>query len=215
MVSPPEIVRKLQNRIRRLEGSCRRADQEVVSSGCVALDRILPCGGVNRSSLVEWIGDGPGSGAGTLALLGARQACSDGGALVVVDGKGCVYPPAIAAWGMDLEKVIFVFPKDERDLFWAWDQALRCPGVAAVWGGVDRIDPRRFRRLQLSAEASGAVGLLVRPVEMLGQPTWAELRLLDRPRPSKQGRRVQGELRRSHGGGRGGCILVELEEWTG
>jgi len=213
MISASEIVDKLQNQIRCLEGSCQAMGEEVVSSGCDALDRLLPFGGFERGSLVEWLSSGPGSGAAMLALLGARQVCRDGGALVVPDRSRRVYPPAIAAWGLDLAKVILIYPKNKRDQFWAWDQALRCPGVAVVWGWVDQIDSRQFRRLQLSTETSGSIGLLLRPIEMRGQPTWADVRLLVEPRPSERHRRMRVELLRSRGGG--DCVQLEFDEWTG
>lgn len=215
MIPTPETIDKLQTRIRCLEKTCRAKDEEIISSGCDALDRLLPLGGFERGSLVEWLSSGPGSGAATLALLNARQTCRDGGVLVVPDRDRQVYPPAIAAWGLDLAKVIFIYPKNKRDQFWAWDQALRCPGVAAVWGWVDQIDPRQFRRLQLSAETSGSIGLLLRPIEMRSQPTWADVRLLVEPLPSKRHRRMQVKLLRSRGRADGDCVQLELDEWTG
>jgi protein ImuA len=65
---------------------------------------------------------------------------------------------------------------NEADAVWAFDQALRCPGVGAVWGAWDRLDVRDFRRLQLAAETSGTIGLLIRPARLRGQPTWAEVK---------------------------------------
>ena len=80
-----------------------------VSSGCSALDRRLAEGqGFRRGSLVEWFVTGPGSGAGTLALLVARQACSRKGTLVVVDATGQFYPPAAAACGLDLRRLVVI-----------------------------------------------------------------------------------------------------------
>jgi len=215
MVLTSEIVDKLQNHIRCLEGVRRAVDQEAISTGCEALDRLMPSGGLERGSLVEWLGAGPGSGAATLALLCARQACASGGALVVLDRQRQVYPPAIAGWGVDLDKVILIYPKSKRDEFWSWDQALRCPAVAAVWGGIDQIDSRQFRRLQLSAEASGGIGLLLRPIEMRRQPTWADVRLLTEPRPSNRGRQMRVELLRCRGATGGVSVQLELDEWTG
>jgi len=215
MIPTSKIVDKLQDQIRCLEGSCQARDEEVISSGCDALDRLLPFGGLQRGSLVEWLSSGPGSGVATLALLSARQACRDGGALVVPDRNRQIYPPAIAAWGVDLAQVILIYPKNKRDQFWAWDQALRCPGVAVVWGWVDQIDPRQFRRLQLSTETSGSIGLLLRPIEMRSQPTWADVRLLVEPRPSERHRRMRIELLRSRGGADSDCVQLEFDEWTG
>jgi protein ImuA len=92
------------------------------------------------------------------------------------------YPPAAAAWGIDLSRLIILRPANEADALWALDQALRCPGVGAVLGSCDRLDVRDFRRLQLAAETGGTLGLLLRPDHLRGQPTWADVQWRVSPR---------------------------------
>jgi hypothetical protein len=117
------------------------------------------------------------SSAATLSLLAAREACRSGGILVVLDRQQTFYPPAAAAWGIDLGRLIVVRPRSARDELWAAVQALRSPAVAAVWGAIDRLDSRAFRRLQLAAQAGRTLGLLLRPANVRGQPSWADVRL--------------------------------------
>jgi hypothetical protein len=97
--------------------------------------------------------------------------------LVVVDRHGTFYPPAAAAWGMPLANMIVLRPTNARDEAWALDQALRSRAVAAVLAWPPRLDDRAFRRLQLAAESSGAIGLFVRPASARREPTWADVRL--------------------------------------
>jgi protein ImuA len=231
-----EMVRKLQDRIRSLEKIPRAVDADVLSTGWPPLDRLLPNGGLRRGSLVEWLGQGPGNGTAMLALAGARQAAEAGGAIVVVDALRQVYPPAMAAWGVDLERVIFVHPQNGKDELWTWDQALRCPGVAVVWGWVERIESREFRRWQLSVETSGCLGLLIRPGEAKAEPNWADVRLWVEPQvaanfqlasrsqpgrqagslsPRNSGRRLQVEVLHCRGAAGGGRVHLVLDEWTG
>jgi hypothetical protein len=113
----------------------------------------------------------------TLSLLAAREACHEGGTLVVIDRQQTFYPPAAAAWGIDLNRLIVVRPRSARDELWAAVQSLRSPAVAAVWGMIDRLDGRAFRRLQLAAQAGRTLGLLLRPPSARGQPSWADVRL--------------------------------------
>src|SRR5580704_14338828 len=70
-----------------------------VSSGCPALDRILPENGFRHGTLVEWLSHGPGDGAASLAFRAAGCAlrAGDGRAVVVVDASGEFYPPAAIA----------------------------------------------------------------------------------------------------------------------
>ncbi len=208
--SSAALIHQLRDRIRQVETAGRLADDNRISSGCRAIDRLLPDGGYSRGSLVQWITAG-GAGADFLSLLVARQACEDGGALVVIDPQNQFYPPAAAALGIKLDNLIVlqagnqvsrhsptttppmtqsVLPDDsstaagEKDLLWAIDQSLRCPAVAAVWGPLETIDERWFRRFQLSAESSGCLGLFIQPLAAARQPTWAEIQWLVAANPA-------------------------------
>src|SRR5690606_27176298 len=144
----------------------------------------LPGGGFRRGSLVEWLGDGPGSGVSHFPLITLRELQQQGGTVVVVDRHHRFYPPAAVAAGIDLAQVLVVRPETEADELWAIDQALRGREVAAVLAWPDRLDSFAFRRRQLAAEEHGTLGLLVRPAGVLRQPTWADVRLLVSPRRS-------------------------------
>lgn len=214
MVAVPEIVAQLRNQLRGLEKPRRGGGDRPLSTGWPPLDRLLPGGGLQRGSLVEWLADEPGSGAALLAWQAARQAAQEGGVIVVLDRRREIYPLALAAWGVALDRVVFVQPQTVRDEGWAWDQALRCPGVAAVWGWIERAEDSLFRRWQLSAEASGCLGLLLRPGAARTEPTWADVRWWVEPRVATAGRRVRVELLRCRQGGSGSVELV-LDEWSG
>src|SRR5690606_15354593 len=148
-----------------------------ITSGCAPLDQILPEHGVRSGSLVEWIGDGPGRGVRLLALRTAHGLQAEGGTIVVVDRQQRFYAPAAAAAGVNLPRTIVVRPTTDQDELWAIDQAMRCPHVEGVVAWPDRIDSYTFRRLQLAAEESGTLGLLVRPAAAEREPTWADVRL--------------------------------------
>jgi hypothetical protein len=165
----------------------RRPTAEIFSSGCPALDQALPQGGFPRGSLIEWLGVDAGGGASLFAIAAAHQAQRAGGAVVVIDRDFGFYPPAAVPWGLDLASTIVVHPRNEADERWALDQALRCEHATAVIAWPSRLDGRTFRRLQLAAEASGAVGLLVRPATARREPSWSHVRLSATPRPAASG----------------------------
>ncbi|MEK7687674.1 MAG: damage-inducible mutagenesis protein, partial [Pseudomonadota bacterium] len=50
-----------------------------------------------------------------------------------------------------------------EDVFWAMEEGLRCPGIAAVLGETRAADATSGRRLSLAAEKSGVPALLLRP----------------------------------------------------
>jgi hypothetical protein len=185
--SRARIVGQLAEQVRRIErGPLGLAG---VSSGCPALDRLLPQGRFTPGTLVEWLAAGPASGAGTLAFSLARQAAcalpgggGPTGSVVVVDRQGDFYPPAVRGLGFDLGGLIVVHPRSEQDERWAVDQVLRSRGVAALVAWPQRLDGHTFRRWQLAAEAGGCLGLLLRPERARREPSWAEARLWVEPR---------------------------------
>jgi cell division inhibitor SulA/protein ImuA len=208
------LIEDLRSQLGRWESAVRPAAATRVSSGHAVLDRLLPDGGFHRGGLVEWLASDPGSGAGSLALATAREAAQGTGPLVVIDGQGEFYPPAAALAGIDWSSLILVRPTRAEDERWAWEQALRCPGVGAVLGWSERYDQRTRRRWQLAVESSAGLGLLVCPARVRDEPCWAEARLLVEPLPSARGRRVRVEVLRARGMLAGASVELELADET-
>ncbi len=177
------LVDSLRRQIRHLETALRCDAGGVSSTGCQALDRLLPEGGLATGTITEWLAPHAGSGAEMLSLVAAREAsCTaarttgqTNGALVIADSGRHFYPPAAAAWGIDLDNTIVLRSQNRQELYWAVDQSLRCPAVATVWGWLDHVDARWQRRFQLSAEESGARGMFIRPAHVRGQPSWCDV----------------------------------------
>ena len=215
-------VEALRQRIAQFEGVHAERRPAVVSSGCEPLDRLMGGRGFYRGTLVEWLAVGEGSGAGTLALAAAGAACRDGGVLVVLDQRREFYPPAAVNIAVDPQNLIVVHATGQADNDWALDQALRSPAVAAVLAWPEKLDTRTFRRLQLAAEESGVVGLLVRPASVRDEPSWADVRLLVEPllvgpllvRPLLGSRRLRITLLRCRGRASGQSIDVEINDET-
>jgi hypothetical protein len=202
-------LRRLAGQLQKLEQSshpvsdCRRSDgrksdgQEsdsrgAISSGFEVLDRLLPEGGFLAGTLIEWVAE-KGS-ADLLALLAARSALGEDRVLIVIDDEESLYPPAAAALGFDLKRLILVRPgKPARrdagterqkkpaaasvEALWALEQALGSRGVAVTFCRLQKLSARVFRRLQLSAERGGGLGFLVRPPTARGEPSWSDVRL--------------------------------------
>jgi len=210
-----QVVAQLRASIRRLEEGERSRKGRWFSSGCPALDRILPDAGFPAGILVEWLAAVEGSGAETLAFLAARAVVAGGGTLVILDRRQEFYPPAAAALGIDLQRTLVVRAARREEELWALDQALRCPGVGAVCVSVDRLDWRWFRRLQLAAEQGGGIGFLLRPAQVRGQPSWSHVQLWVQPRPSSGSRRLRVEVTRCLSAHPGRSVELEIGEEEG
>jgi len=185
------VIQQLRRQLRRMEQAGGRTSQAnaATSVGVAALDALLVQEAFRPGMIIEWVVEGTGSGAARLVLSAATEALQNGGALVVIDERREFYPPAAVRLGLDLDRTIVVRPRNRQEAVWALEQALRCSGVAATLGWIDRLDDRAFRRLQLAAEHGGGWGLFLRPIEARKEPTWADLRWLVQPLPFEKGDR--------------------------
>lgn len=215
-----QVVRALADKLRQWETSNRSGRAAVVSSGIAELDALLPDGGFCRGTLVEWTDPGPGSGAVTLALLTAQQACADGGPLIVVDRSGEFYPPALPVLAED--QLYVVRPANDRDEIWALEQILRCTGVGAVLAELGDVADRDYRRLQLAAEAGEGLGLFRRTLRQAAArhaPCWAETRLAVTPIPlwnsSGRGRLLRIAVLRCRTQATDKTVALEMDDETG
>ena len=134
--------------------------------------------------------------------------------IIWIDPANELYPPALAAHGFPLDRLFLLHPKSPdpkgRDLIWAIAECLRCKGVGAVVAAPPRLSRIQARRLQLSAERGGGVGLLLRHVGRDSACHAAATRWLIRPAPG--GRNVQRwtiQLLHGHGGRVGQTLCLE------
>jgi protein ImuA len=203
----------LREQVRRLERahSAQRMGRETAPLGLPEIDRLLPDGGLLAGALHE-IEAGPapsgrvaahdGAALGFTAFLLSRL--GPGTLLWCRQPAGAdapIYAPAIAAW-FDPARLLMVTARREEDLFWAMEEGLRTPGIAAVVGETrGAADPTAGRRLSLAAEKTGVPALLLRPQPAPPQSVCAtRWRIASAPSPDLVQARWQVELRRNRFG---------------
>ena len=199
----------LREKVRRLEraNSVQRSGRAVaVPLWVPAIDALLPEGGLLTGALHE-IEAGPAPS--------GRVASHDGAALGFAAhllgrfGPGTIlwcrrptgtfdaapYAPALSAW-FDPARLLMVTASRDEDLFWAMEEGLRCPGIAAVLGETRATDPTAGRRLSLAAEKNGVPALLLRaqpaPPQSVCATRW---RIVSAPSASTPGLRDVGTAR--------------------
>jgi protein ImuA len=158
--------------VRRLERahSAEKIGRTAAPLGLPEIDRLLP-DGVLTGALHE-IEAGPtpsgrvaahdGAALGFTAFLLGRL--GPGTLLWCRQSSGAdapPYAPALAAW-FDPARLLMVTARRDEDLFWAIEEGLRTPGIAAVVGETRAADPTAGRRLSLAAEKNGVPALLLR-----------------------------------------------------
>ena len=84
------------------------------------------------------------------------------GAMVWISNNRNIFPPALKAFGIMPERVIFIQLKKEKELLWVMEEALKCEGLAAVIGEITELGFTASRRLQLAVEESRVTGFILR-----------------------------------------------------
>lgn len=153
-----------------------------LSTGIPALDQLLPGGGLECGSLVEWLVPVAGGGACSLALQGIHSALQQRPAWAVVDPTGEFHSPAIQGWGIPLESLLLLRPDSVADTAWTVEQCLRCPAIGVTWVQTETLPERVLQRWKIAAEAGGGTGVLFRPAQARQQTSWADVRWLVEPR---------------------------------
>ncbi|MXP64040.1 hypothetical protein E0493_11865 [Roseomonas sp. M0104] len=207
---PPPGLATLRARLARLEGGGRPAQAQAAIPLCEGLG--LPGGGLARAALHEVLAATPGCGAAFCALLLAR---SGGTVLWITAGEAPLrpWPPGLAGCGLTPERLVLARAKARVDALWAMEEALRCPAVSGALLAGDGAAPdlTATRRLQLAAEAGGALGLLLRPDEGGAgplAPSAAVTRWRVAALPGDGAPRWRLELLRARGGAPGGPWAV-------
>jgi protein ImuA len=79
-----------------------------------------------------------------------------------ISNRRTIFPPALKAFGISPDQVIFIDLKRERDVLWAVEEGLKSEVLSAVVGEIKELDFNQSRRLQLAVEKSRVTGFIHR-----------------------------------------------------
>lgn len=171
------LVEELRDRIAHLEGSVSRKAL-VLPFGVPDVDERLPGGGLAYGALHEIAGGGAGTIDGAAAVLfAAGIAARAKGKVLWCLTRPDLFAPALSQAGLHPDRVIYCEADKEEDVLASMEEGLSFGGLAAVVGELVRLPMTASRRLQLAAEKTGTLGLVVRrwrrqtEASDYGQPT--------------------------------------------
>ena len=130
--------------------------------GVPRLDACLPGQGLATGAVHELFAGGPAVEHGAApALFVAAVLARRTGPVLWIMARRDLYSPALARAGLDPTRLVFIHAR--RGALRAMEESLRHPGLAGVVCEHEgRLDLVASRRLQLAAEATGALGFILR-----------------------------------------------------
>lgn len=170
LLSRPDIWQAANQRERRLRG---------IATGHAALDALLSGRGWPRGATTELLLGQSGIGEISLLLPALAELTAREQMVVLVNPPFIPYAPALAAAGVQLEKLLILHPQGEKEQLWAAEQSLQsgCCGALLSWEGRRPPADKDLRRLQIAAREGDSLHFHFRPHSAAASPSPAGLRL--------------------------------------
>jgi protein ImuA len=172
MSASPALLHDLRARLARIERG-QGASHCPPLSLCAALDHHLPDGGLARGAIHDVLASDPGAAMGFCAVVLGRLGTS---VLWIAPEADAVWPAGLQSLGLCISRLVLVRYRRPADGLWAMEEALRSPGVGGAVLQTSNLGLIAARRLQLAAEATGNIGLLLRPAQDARSPSNAVTR---------------------------------------
>jgi protein ImuA len=159
-----DIIAELQGSILRLQGFKPGGSNSLLDSRLGSIRYSFPNSTFPLGAIHEFLTAKREDTAATVGFIGGILSALLGkkGAAMWISCSRTLFPPALKNFGIDPERLIFIDLKNESDVIWAMDEALKCGALSAVVGEVQKISFTESRRLQLAVEKSNVSGFIVR-----------------------------------------------------
>ena len=157
------IIARLQKEILSLQGF-KSIGSDGVSAGLGVIKYAFPNAVFPLAAVHEFFCTNPETASASYGFIaGILSAMSkSGGALIWIGSSRILFPPALKAFGIDPEKVVFIEVRNAKHRLWALEEALKCEGLCAVVGEVQEFSFTESRRFQLAVERSRVTGFVIR-----------------------------------------------------
>lgn len=158
-----DIISGLQTDILRMQGF-KPASSGASTLGLGMIAKAFPEHSFTTGAVHEFLCSSIESTAATIGftagLLG--QLMGINGCAIWISTSKKIFPPALHNFGVSPDRIIFVALKNEKEVLWAMDEALKCSAITSVIGEIAEISFNDSRRLQLAVEQSKSTGFIVR-----------------------------------------------------
>ncbi len=159
-----DIITLLRKEMDALQGLHSTLPGQVENLGLDLLSGAFPNGHFPLGGVHELISEGAENGACTAGFTCGilSPLMKKGAAAVWIGSSRTLFPPALKAFGIAPDQIIFMDLQREKDVLWAMEEALKCEGLAAVIGEMPELNFTNSRRFQLAVEQSRVTGFILR-----------------------------------------------------
>jgi protein ImuA len=157
-------IAQLQKDILSLQGFKRISNPAIINVFPHVIKNSFPNAEFPLGAVHEFISnrteDISATGGFVSGVLGSIM--QSGGASIWISSARTIFPPALKSFGIEPDKIIFIYLKKEKDILWAMEEALKCVSLSAVVGDMKELSFTNSRRLQLAVEQSRVTGFILR-----------------------------------------------------
>ncbi|WP_207424579.1 ImuA family protein [Desertivirga brevis] len=162
-ISKKILIDRLQKEILLLEGYKPANAGSLRFKGLESIEAAFPNAVFPTGTLHEFVNPLPEQAASTSGFIAGLLSVmmQNEGYCLWISCNRSIFPPALKAFGVEPDRVVFIDLKQEKDILWATEEALKCKGLLAVIAEVREINFSQSRRLQLVMEASKVTGFVM------------------------------------------------------
>lgn len=162
-IAKKNIIDGLKKDLLVMQGISQASPNNLVDKAIGEMKFAFPNHSFPVSAVHEFIAE-KNDAAATMGFVGVLLAAlmNSKGVAIWISAKHSVFPPALQGLGITPDNVLFIYLRDDRQIVWAMEEALKCKGLAAVIGEIKDLNFTTSRRLQLSIEKSLVTGIVLR-----------------------------------------------------
>lgn len=161
-VKKADIIAGLQTDILRLQGF-KRPENSALNFGLGPINQHFPNEVFPTGAIHEFLSSKKEDSAATTGFISGILSTLMGnkGAAVWISTNRKLFPPALATFGIQPDRFIFIDLHKEKHVTWALEEALKCGALSAVIGELHELSFTNSRRLQLAVEQSRVTGFIM------------------------------------------------------
>jgi protein ImuA len=162
--SRPDIIVQLQREILSLQGLRKTKSFSDADLGLGIINEAFPNKNFPLAAVHEFIcidNEHASATSGFISCI-VSSLMHDRGTAVWIGREQKIFPPALKSFGILPDKIIFINTKNQQEILWCMEEALKCEGLAAVVCEIKEISFTESRRLQLTVEKSRVTGFILR-----------------------------------------------------